>query len=54
MVELAGIGPAPYACLLLAEMGAEVVRVDRPGGGRSFAEWHRLLDAAGTAPWSWT
>ncbi|MEU4885944.1 MULTISPECIES: CaiB/BaiF CoA transferase family protein [Streptomyces] len=44
VVELAGIGPAPYACLLLAEMGAAVVRVDRPGGGRSFAEWHRLLD----------
>jgi len=32
VVELAGIGPGPYACLLLAEMGAYVVRVDRPGG----------------------
>lgn len=32
VVELAGIGPAPYACLLLAELGADVVRVDRPGG----------------------
>ncbi|WP_017936516.1 CaiB/BaiF CoA transferase family protein [Nocardioides sp. Iso805N] len=31
VVELAGIGPAPYACLLLAELGADVVRVDRPG-----------------------
>lgn len=32
VVELAGIGPGPYACLLLAELGAEVIRVDRPGG----------------------
>jgi alpha-methylacyl-CoA racemase len=33
VVELAGIGPGPYACLLLAELGAEVIRVDRPAGG---------------------
>jgi len=33
VVELAGLGPVPYACLLLAELGADVVRVDRPGGG---------------------
>ncbi|HYO86920.1 MAG TPA: CaiB/BaiF CoA-transferase family protein [Dermatophilaceae bacterium] len=32
VVELAGLGPAPFACLLLAELGAEVVRVERPGG----------------------
>ncbi|NNG18485.1 CoA transferase [Naumannella sp. ID2617S] len=33
VVELAGIGPSPYACLVLAELGAEVIRVDRPGPG---------------------
>jgi alpha-methylacyl-CoA racemase len=32
VIELAGIGPGPYACLLLAELGADVVRIDRPGG----------------------
>jgi alpha-methylacyl-CoA racemase len=32
VLELAGLGPAPYACMLLADMGAEVLRVDRPGG----------------------
>ncbi len=32
VVEIAGIGPGPYACLLLAELGAEVVRIERPGG----------------------
>ena len=29
VLELAGIGPAPYACMLLAELGAEVIRIDR-------------------------
>jgi len=31
VVELAGIGPAPFACMLLADLGADVVRLDRPG-----------------------
>jgi alpha-methylacyl-CoA racemase len=30
VVELAGIGPVPLAGMLLADLGAEVVRVDRP------------------------
>jgi alpha-methylacyl-CoA racemase len=32
VVELAGRGPGPFAGMLLADMGAEVIRVDRPGG----------------------
>ena len=32
ILELAGIGPGPYACMLLAQLGADVLRVDRPGG----------------------
>jgi len=36
VVELAGIGPAPFACMMLAELGAEVLRIDRPGGGLAF------------------
>ena len=35
VVELAGIGPAPFACMMLAELGADVLRIDRPGGGLS-------------------
>ena len=31
VVELAGIGPGPFAAMLLADMGADVVRVDRVG-----------------------
>jgi alpha-methylacyl-CoA racemase len=30
IVELAGIGPSPYACMLLADAGADIIRVDRP------------------------
>jgi alpha-methylacyl-CoA racemase len=33
VVELAGLGPAPFACMMLAELGADVLRIDRPGGG---------------------
>lgn len=31
VLELAAIGPAPWAAMLLADMGADVVRIDRPG-----------------------
>lgn len=31
IVELAGIGPAPFAGMMLADHGAEVIRVERPG-----------------------
>lgn len=31
VVEFAGLGPAPFACMLLADMGADVVLVDRRG-----------------------
>ena len=30
IVELAGIGPGPFAAMMLADHGAEVIRVDRP------------------------
>lgn len=30
---MVGIGPGPFAAMLLADLGADVVRVDRPGGG---------------------
>ena len=33
MVELAGIGPAPLACRMMADLGAEVLRVERVSGG---------------------
>lgn len=32
VVELAGLAPGPFGCMMLADLGADVVRVDRPGG----------------------
>jgi alpha-methylacyl-CoA racemase len=32
VIELAGIGPGPYAGQLLADLGADVIVIDRPGG----------------------
>jgi alpha-methylacyl-CoA racemase len=34
VVELAGIGPGPFCAMLLADLGAEVLRVDRPAAAR--------------------
>jgi alpha-methylacyl-CoA racemase len=35
VVELAGIGPGPFCAMLLADLGAEVLRVDRPAAART-------------------
>ena len=32
VVEVAGLGPAPLGCMVLADLGAEVLRIDRPTG----------------------
>lgn len=32
IIEIAGIGPGPFCGMLLADMGAELIRIDRPGG----------------------
>ena len=32
VIELGGIGPGPHAGMVLADLGADVVRVRRPGG----------------------
>ncbi|HOO21772.1 MAG TPA: CaiB/BaiF CoA-transferase family protein [Kiritimatiellia bacterium] len=37
IIEFAGLGPAPFAGMMLADHGAEVIRVERPGG-RFFRE----------------
>lgn len=34
VVEIAGLGPAPFAAMLLADLGAEVLRIERPGARR--------------------
>ena len=37
MIEMVGIGPCPFASMMLADMGAEILRIDRPGGSSGFA-----------------
>ena len=32
VVELAGIGPGPHACMILADLGADVIRIETPDG----------------------
>ena len=32
IIELAGIGPGPFCGMMLSDMGAEVIRVERTGG----------------------
>jgi alpha-methylacyl-CoA racemase len=35
IVEFAGIGPAPFCAMMLADNGAEIIRIDRPGAERA-------------------
>lgn len=32
VVEIAGLGPTPFAAMTRADMGAGVIRIERPGG----------------------
>ena len=47
VVELAGIGPAPFAAMMLAELGADVVKIDRPGGSGFAVPWQYDLTNRG-------
>ena len=38
VVELAGMGPGPHAAMLLADLGAEVTRIQRPGPSAAGAQ----------------
>ncbi|ARE83254.1 acetyl-CoA:oxalate CoA-transferase [Roseovarius mucosus] len=44
VVEFEGLGPAPFATMMLAEMGAEVIVIHRPGAGNPVAGAKNLLD----------
>ncbi len=43
VVEIAGIGPGPHACMILADLGADVIRIERPGGGMFGGGSHDVL-----------
>ena len=44
VVEMAGVGPAPFCAMLLADMGAEVVRIDRTGPSGLGVDFPPALD----------
>ena len=44
IIEIAGIGPGPFAAMSLADLGADVIRVERPGGGMFTATHNTKLD----------
>jgi len=44
VIEIEGLGPAPFAAMMLAELGAEVIVIHRPGKGSFVAGDRNLLD----------
>jgi alpha-methylacyl-CoA racemase len=44
VLELAGIGPSPYACMLLADLGADVLRIERGDASAEPTETWDLLN----------
>lgn len=47
VVEMEAIGPVPWAGMMLADMGADVVRVDRAAGKPREDQWDRRFDVTG-------
>ncbi len=43
VIEIGGLGAAPYGCMMLADMGADVVRIDRVSGSGDTPEFSPLL-----------
>ena len=47
VIEMAGIGPGPFVCMLLSDMGAEVIRVDRAAGANAMSMGANPADVMG-------
>ena len=43
VIELAGIGAVPFCGMMLGDMGAEVISIERPGGNPAAAAGHSIL-----------
>jgi alpha-methylacyl-CoA racemase len=43
VIELAGMGPGPFAAMMLADMGADVIRVDRFAGDAELPDTERRV-----------
>lgn len=44
IIEFEGLGPAPFAAMMLADLGAEVITVHRPGPAPEITGYASLLD----------
>ena len=44
IVEIEGLGPGPFAGMMLADLGAEVTVIHRPGPAPDITGDHSLLD----------
>ncbi|WP_158970087.1 CaiB/BaiF CoA transferase family protein [Chachezhania sediminis] len=44
IIEFAGIGPGPFAGMMLADMGAEIVRIERPGAASPTGQGRHELE----------
>jgi alpha-methylacyl-CoA racemase len=44
VIEIASLAPAPFGCMILADLGAEVLRVDRKGGQAGITPPAGILD----------
>ena len=44
MIELGGLGPGPFAGMVLADLGADVTLIERPGGGVDYAAGQAILN----------
>lgn len=44
IIEMAGIGPGPFCAMLLADMGADVIRVERVGGNNLLGVDYDILN----------
>ena len=52
VIELVGLGPGPFAGMLLADMGADVLRVDRVEAGRAVDRSQPASSAMNRGKWS--
>src|SRR5579871_2075813 len=55
VVELGSFVAAPAATRILADFGAEVIKVESPGTGDELRQWGELIetrDGQGISPWS--
>lgn len=44
IIEMAGLGPAPFCAMLLSDMGADIIRIDRKSGGNTLGLDYDILN----------